>query len=161
MYAICATIIDLCGNYIRHYCYVGYPAKTSVVTEEPILNIRKRMSDTVNYMKLVHKKRQSKKKIKLAAKTKSLPDATKESVSSATNHNYQSRENPDIEKSPSKTLKTEEDVSVKDEKHHDHLYRDFVLWEKSGDNVMSILTTSAAISNKTLTCNDYKIEEGW
>jgi len=41
------------------------------------------------------------------------------------------------------------------------LYRNFVLWERPGDNALNILESSASISGMTLKWKYSKIKEGW
>ncbi|KYN02266.1 NF-kappa-B-repressing factor [Cyphomyrmex costatus] len=74
----------------------GCTAKTSTVTEESIPNMPNTISSTTNHTDQSHKKR-SKKNKKLKIEKKSLPNVTKEPISSTMNYNYQSCEKPDIE----------------------------------------------------------------
>ncbi|XP_012532235.1 NF-kappa-B-repressing factor [Monomorium pharaonis] len=144
----------------------GCTAKTSTVTEESMSNTPNQVPHTVNLNQSQpittsrsRKKRNSRKNEKLDTK-KSLPTATRESISNMISYNYQSCKNSDNEEGPSKRLKTEENVSFKD--NEDHPYGDFVLWERPGDNAQSILEMSAAVSGMALTYNCTKIpEKGW
>lgn len=153
--------------------FIGCTAKISTVTEEPIPNTSDHTSNTSNHTSNIAshvsnidnhndktcKKRHSKKNKKLEAKKTLVPNIMNKLVSSGViSLNCQSYENPDIEESPPKRLKTEESVSFKDQ---DHPFRDIVLWERPGDNVLNLLEMSAAISGVTLRWAYSKIENGW
>ncbi|XP_011169060.1 NF-kappa-B-repressing factor [Solenopsis invicta] len=143
----------------------GCTAKMSTVTEESIPNMPNHLPHTANLSESQptiaqqsRKKRISKKK-RLDA-NKLFPADTKEPISNIVSYNHQLCENPNTEENPANRLKTEENVSFKN--LQDHPYKDFVLWERPGDNAQSILETSAAVSGMTLTCNYTVIpEEGW
>lgn len=142
---------------MRCFC-TGCTAKTSTVTESSVSNTPNYISNTDSHQSNTdqsRRKRHSKKNKKLDTKKTSQP--TKESVSNMINYDYQSCKNSDIEEKSSKRLKTEEDVSSKDQ----DLYGDIVLWERPGDNVQTILEVSAAVSGMTLKWNYFKKEEGW
>lgn len=155
------------------YFFIGCAAKISTVTEEPIPNTSEHTSNTSNHTSNIAshvsnidnhndkicKKRHSKKNKKLEAKKILVPNIMNKLVSSGViSFNYQSYQNPDIEESPPKRLKTEECVSFKDQ---DHPFRDIVLWERPGDNPMNLLEMSAAISGVTLKWTYSKVENGW
>ncbi|XP_018395982.1 PREDICTED: NF-kappa-B-repressing factor [Cyphomyrmex costatus] len=136
----------------------GCTAKTSTVTEESIPNMPNTISSTTNHTDQSHKKR-SKKNKKLKIEKKSLPNVTKEPISSTMNYNYQSCEKPDIEEKLSKRIKTEENISFKNQNHP---YKDIVLWKKSdNDNAVNILEMSAAVSGIAMNWKYCRTEKGW
>ncbi|KYN31067.1 NF-kappa-B-repressing factor [Trachymyrmex septentrionalis] len=140
----------------------GCSAKTSTVTEESIPSTPNPISNTANNTDESRKKnkKRSKKNKKLDTEIKLLPDIKKESISNTMNYNYQSCENLDIKEGPSKQIKTEKNVSVKNQNHP---YEDIVLWEKpdTNDNVLNILEMSAGVSGIAMRWKYSKIEEGW
>ncbi|XP_024875664.1 partner of xrn-2 protein 1 [Temnothorax curvispinosus] len=141
----------------------GCAAKTSTVTERSVPNTPNHIPNTANHMDQSYKnKKRSKKNKKLDVMKTLPPNAIKESVSNEISHDYQPCKNPDIEERLSKRLKTEEDVSLKDQDLCRDLCRDIVLLERPGDNVHTILDVSAAVSGVALKYNySKKGEKGW
>jgi len=174
---------------MKHYFCTGCAVKTSTVTEESISNRFNNKSNIADHIdqsskknskknrKLLRKlvEKEIKKKLFPNATINNTPKKTIKPVCNATSHNCQPCENPYIETRSSKRLKAKEDQScenphietrsskkLKTKEDQDHLYRNFVLWERPGvDNVLNILESSASISGMTLKWKYSKVKEGW
>lgn len=113
----------------------GCVARTSIVTEEPVLNTPNNVPNTNKHVDQTHKKCNTKKR---------SVSNIKKIKSNTTTFNYESCEKSNVEESLSKRLKTEENMLK------DNPYGDIVLWERPGDIPQSILGNSANISGGNL-----------
>ncbi|XP_012227482.1 NF-kappa-B-repressing factor [Linepithema humile] len=126
----------------------GCIARTSNVTEEHASNTSiPQTSKATDHIEPFSKEPDAKKL---------LSDAMKTSMSNTTSHKYQSYDQSDTEKIPSKRLKTEENVTVKN-----NPYGDIILWERPGDNPQVILHNSANIAGANIEWKYIQKQEIW
>lgn len=122
---------------MKYYFCIGCVARTSSVTEEPLLNTSNNVPNTIKHTDQFHKKCDMKKR--------SFSDTKRSGKLNTSNYNYKSCEKFNIEESLSKRLKTEENIKLRD-----NPYGDIVLWERLDEIPQSTLGNSANISGVNL-----------
>lgn len=115
----------------------GCVARTSSVTEEPLLNTSNNVPNIIKHTDQFHKKCDMKKR--------SFSDTKRSGKLNTSNYNYKSCEKFNIEESLSKRLKTEENIKLRN-----NPYGDIVLWERLDEIPQSTLGNSANISGVNL-----------
>lgn len=130
---------------LKYYFCLGCVARTSIVTEEHVLNTPNYVPSTINHADQFHK---------ICHKKRSFSDTKSPQKLNTTNCNYESCKKSNIKESLSKRLKTEENITLRD-----NPYGDIVLWERPGDVPQSTLGNSANISGVNLEWK-YSTNEG-
>lgn len=139
------TIYNLYKTLKCYFC-VGYIAQTSNVTEKHTSNISiPQASKTIDHIDPFSKEEPNTKKLH--------SDVTKTPISDTS---HQSHDQSDTKKIPSKRLKTEENITFKN-----NPYEDIILWEKPGDNPQAILSNSASISGVHLEWKYTQKQDNW